>query len=148
MSMSSDSIVMSTSLCVLRAHHVWHISRLPSSPPPYSNASSNKSASYKKSVRTQIQIVKRVVIICTERSKIENVRMVVTVVVALIIVLALIDLGTDDNTVAAGLLLLVDVFVLGAALVRLVGERAAGTSAVELDAVTLACDSVALACAA
>jgi hypothetical protein len=57
-------------------------------------------------------------------------------------------LAADDDTVAAGLLLLVDVLVLGAALVRLVGELAACTSAVELDAVTLACDSVALACAA
>lgn len=57
-------------------------------------------------------------------------------------------LVADDNTVAAGLLLLVDVLVLGAALIRLIGERAARTSAVELDAVTLAGDSVALACAA
>lgn len=65
--------------------------------------------------------------------------------VALVVIV--VDLVADDNTVAAGLLLLVDVLVLGAALVRLVGERAAGTSAVELDAVTLACDSVALACA-
>jgi hypothetical protein len=34
----------------------------------------------KRALGTQIQIVKRVVIICTERSKIEDVRMVVTVV--------------------------------------------------------------------
>ena len=58
------------------------------------------------------------------------------------------DLVADDDAVAARLLLLVHVLVLGAAVVRLVGERAAGASAVELDAVTLACDSVALACAA
>ena len=58
------------------------------------------------------------------------------------------NLVADDNTVAAGLLLLVDVLILGAALVRLIGERAAGASAVKLNAVTLACDSVALACAA
>jgi len=57
-------------------------------------------------------------------------------------------LSADDDTVAAGLLLLVDVLVLGAALVRLVGELAASASAIELDAVTLARDTVALACAA
>ena len=61
---------------------------------------------------------------------------------------AVLHLSADDDTVATGLLLLVDVLVLGAALVRLVGELAAGASAVELDAVTLARDSVALACAA
>lgn len=60
----------------------------------------------------------------------------------------MLHLSADDDTVATGLLLLVDVLVLGAALVRLVGELAAGASAVELDAVTLARDSVALACAA
>lgn len=65
-----------------------------------------------------------------------------------VVVMMMLHLAADDDTVATGLLLLVDVLVLGAALVRLVGELAACTSAVELDAVTLARDSVALACAA
>lgn len=58
------------------------------------------------------------------------------------------DLVADDDAVAAGLLLLVDVLVLGRALVGLVRELAACAAAVELDAVALACNSVALACAA
>lgn len=56
-------------------------------------------------------------------------------------------LGADDDTLAAGGLLLVDVLVLGGA-VRVVGVSAAVTSAVELDAVTRAGDAVAFAGAA
>lgn len=56
-------------------------------------------------------------------------------------------LGADDDTLAAGGLLLVDVLVLGRA-VRVVGVSTAGTAAVELDAVTGARNSKALACAA
>jgi len=57
-------------------------------------------------------------------------------------------LGADDNTLAAGGLGLVIVLVIGGALVGLVGEAAAGTAAVELDAVAGTGDSVAFAGAA
>jgi hypothetical protein len=57
-------------------------------------------------------------------------------------------LGADDNTLAAGGLLLVHVLVLGGAVGWVVRVSAAGTTAVELDAVTSASDSVALARAA
>lgn len=150
-SMSCNSIVMSTCLCVLRAHCLRHISR-----PSYSSSSILQYQQQQKRVlkkarqETHKQIVKRVVIICTERSKNRKTKngRDSCGFVALSVIDDAIDLVADDNTVAAGLLLLVDVLVLGAAFIRLIGERAAGTSAVKLDAVTLACDSVALACTA
>jgi predicted lysophospholipase L1 biosynthesis ABC-type transport system permease subunit len=57
-------------------------------------------------------------------------------------------LGADDNTLAAGGLLLMHVLVLGGAVGRVIGVSASRTTAVELDAVTSAGDSVAFARAA
>lgn len=57
-------------------------------------------------------------------------------------------LGADDDALAAGGLLLVDVFVFGGAVGGVVGVAAAGAAAVELDAVTGARDTKALARAA
>ena len=57
-------------------------------------------------------------------------------------------LSADDDAVAAGLLLLVDVLVLGGAVGLFLREGAAGAAAVELDAVAGARDAVALAGAA
>jgi len=57
-------------------------------------------------------------------------------------------LRADDNTLAAGLLGLVLDLVLGVGALRVIGEGAAGASAVELDTVTSAGDAVALASAA
>jgi len=58
------------------------------------------------------------------------------------------NLGADDDTLAAGRLGLIGDLVLGGAVVRFVGEGAAGTSAVKLDAVTSTGDSITLAGAA
>jgi hypothetical protein len=57
-------------------------------------------------------------------------------------------LGADDDTLAAGGLLLVDVLVLGRAVGGVVRVSASRTSAVELDTVAGAGDAKALACAA
>jgi len=58
------------------------------------------------------------------------------------------NLVADENTLAAGGFLLVDVLILGGAVLGVIGEAAAGTTAVELDAVTSAGDTEAFACAA
>jgi len=57
-------------------------------------------------------------------------------------------LRADDNTLAAGGLLLVDVLVLRRAVLRVIRVSASRTSAVELDTVTSTGDAKALACAA
>jgi hypothetical protein len=57
-------------------------------------------------------------------------------------------LGADDDTLAAGGLLLMHVLVLGGAVRRVVRVSASRTTAVELDAVTGAGDTVAFARAA
>jgi hypothetical protein len=59
-----------------------------------------------------------------------------------------VDLRTDDDTLAAGGLLLVDVLVFGRAVRGVVRVSASRTSAVELDTVTSTGDAKALACAA
>jgi hypothetical protein len=57
-------------------------------------------------------------------------------------------LRTDDDTLAAGGLLLVDVLVLGRAVLGVIRVSASRTSAVKLDTVTSTGDAKALACAA
>jgi len=58
------------------------------------------------------------------------------------------NLVADDNTLAAGGLLLVNVLVLGGAVLRVLRVAAAGATTVELDAVTSAGDAEAFAGAA
>jgi hypothetical protein len=70
------------------------------------------------------------------------------VVVALGLLLVHRHLCADDDTLAAGSLLLVDVLVLGRAVLGVIRVSASGTSAVELDAVSGTGDAKALACAA